>query len=127
MPCCLPYGKAGGLQILCCQGINVTDYNFNLDALALKPSDFCNVRVKSAGMKKIGIMSTPLEQKSSLEEIEKRFDNDVARFSNLETEQSATVDAPLAMELITERKYLNTSIRKIHRSRSLINWICFGK
>ena len=37
--------KAGGLQILCCQGINVTDYNFNLDALALKPSDFCNVRV----------------------------------------------------------------------------------
>ena len=45
LPCCLPYGKAGGLQILCCQGINVTDYNFNLDALALKPSDFCNVRV----------------------------------------------------------------------------------
>jgi len=85
LPCCLPYGKAGGLQILCCQGINVTDYNFNLDALALKPSDFCNVRVKSAGMKKIGIMSTPLEQKSSLEEIEKRFDNDVARFSNLAT------------------------------------------
>ena len=35
--------KAGGLQILCCQGINVTDYNFNLDALALKPSDFCTV------------------------------------------------------------------------------------
>ena len=127
MPCCLPYGKAGGLQILCCQGINVTDYNFNLDALALKPSDFCNVRVKSAGMKKIGIMSTPLEQKSSLEEIKIRFDNDVDRFSNLETGQSATVDAPLAMELITERKYLNTSIRKIHRSRSLINWICFGK
>ena len=45
LPCCLPYGKAGGLQILCCQEINVTDYNFNLDALALKPSDFCNVRV----------------------------------------------------------------------------------
>jgi hypothetical protein len=45
LPCCLPYGKTGGLQILCCQGIKVTDYNFNLDALALKPSDFCNVRV----------------------------------------------------------------------------------
>jgi len=44
---CLPYGKAGGLQILCCQGINVTDYNFNLDALALKPSDFCNFRVNA--------------------------------------------------------------------------------
>ena len=40
-------GKAGGLQILCCQGIKVTDYNFTLDALALKPSDFCNVRVIS--------------------------------------------------------------------------------
>jgi hypothetical protein len=45
LPCCLPYGKAGGLQILCCQGIKVTDYDFTLDALALKPSDFCNVRV----------------------------------------------------------------------------------
>jgi hypothetical protein len=40
-------GKAGGLQILCCQGIEVTDYNFTLDALALKPSDFCNVRVNN--------------------------------------------------------------------------------
>ena len=36
-------GKAGELQILCCQGIKVTDYNFTLDVLALKPSDFCNV------------------------------------------------------------------------------------
>jgi hypothetical protein len=45
LPCRLPYGKAGGLQILCCQGIKVTDYNFTLDALALKPSDFCNVGV----------------------------------------------------------------------------------
>ena len=24
--------KAGGLQILCCQGIKVADYNFTLDA-----------------------------------------------------------------------------------------------
>ncbi len=46
LPCCLPYGKAGGLQILCCQGFEVNDYDFTLDALALKPSDFCNVRVK---------------------------------------------------------------------------------
>jgi hypothetical protein len=45
LPCCLPCGKAGGLQILCCQGIKVNDYNFTLDALALKPSGFCNVRV----------------------------------------------------------------------------------
>jgi hypothetical protein len=35
-------------------------------------------------------MGTPLEQKSSLEEIRKRFDSDVDRFSNLETGQSAT-------------------------------------
>jgi hypothetical protein len=41
-------GKAGGLQILCCQGIAVTNYNFTLDALALKPSGFCNIRVYSA-------------------------------------------------------------------------------
>jgi hypothetical protein len=38
-------GKAGGLQILCCQGFAVTDYNFTLVALALKPSGFCNVWV----------------------------------------------------------------------------------
>lgn len=39
--------------------------------------------------------------KSSIEEIRQRFDGDVERFSNLETGQSATMDAPLAMELIT--------------------------
>jgi hypothetical protein len=48
LPCCLPFGKAGGLQILCCQGFEVNDYNFTLDALALKPSGFCNVRVFKA-------------------------------------------------------------------------------
>jgi hypothetical protein len=36
--------KAGEFQILCCQGFEVNDYNFTLDALALKPSGFCNVR-----------------------------------------------------------------------------------
>jgi hypothetical protein len=45
LPCCLPCGKAGGLQILCCQRFEVNGYNFTLDALALKPSGFCNVRV----------------------------------------------------------------------------------
>jgi hypothetical protein len=40
---CLPSRKAGGLQIPCCQGIAVADYSFTLDALALKPSSFCNV------------------------------------------------------------------------------------
>src|SRR5271169_1034449 len=38
--------------------------------------------------------------KSTVEEIRKRFDNDVERFSNLETGQSATIDAPLSLELI---------------------------
>ena len=45
-------------------------------------------------------MSTPLDKKSSVDEIKARFDNDVERFSNLNTGQTATIDAPLAMELI---------------------------
>jgi tRNA (cmo5U34)-methyltransferase len=40
--------------------------------------------------------------KSTVAEIRQRFDADVERFSNLETGQSATVDAPLAMALIAE-------------------------
>ena len=46
-------------------------------------------------------MSTPLQDKSTLEDIRKRFDNDVDRFSSLETGQAATIDALLALELIT--------------------------
>jgi tRNA (cmo5U34)-methyltransferase len=42
------------------------------------------------------------EMKSTVEEIRRRFDADVERFSNLETGQSATVDAPLAMALVAE-------------------------
>jgi tRNA (cmo5U34)-methyltransferase len=40
--------------------------------------------------------------KSTVEELRRRFDADVERFSNLETGQSATVDAPLAMALVAE-------------------------
>ena len=40
--------------------------------------------------------------KSTVDEIRARFDNDVERFSNLQTGQSATMDAPLALELIAE-------------------------
>ncbi len=59
-------------------------------------------------------MSKSLEQKSSIEEIKMRFDNDVARFSNLETGQSATVDAPLAMELIAQAAVKSTgNIRRV--------------
>jgi tRNA (cmo5U34)-methyltransferase len=39
--------------------------------------------------------------KSTVEEIRVRFDRDVERFSNLETGQSATMDAPLVLELVT--------------------------
>jgi len=42
------------------------------------------------------------QPKSSVEEIRKRFDANVERFSNLETGQAATVDSPLAMALIAE-------------------------
>ena len=50
-------------------------------------------------------MTTPLENKSTTKEIKDRFDKDVERFSNLETGQSATIDAPLAMDLITQAAY----------------------
>ena len=40
--------------------------------------------------------------KSTVEDIRRRFDGDVDRFSNLQTGQSATIDAPLVLELVTE-------------------------
>jgi tRNA (cmo5U34)-methyltransferase len=40
--------------------------------------------------------------KSTIDEIRERFDQDVERFSNLETGQSATIDAPLAMQLVAQ-------------------------
>jgi tRNA (cmo5U34)-methyltransferase len=39
-------------------------------------------------------------RKATPEEIRRRFDQDVERFSNLETGQTATMDAPLGLELI---------------------------
>ena len=53
------------------------------------------------------------EKKSSIDEIRQRFDNDVERFSNIETGQTATIDAPLAMELITQAAFRST--QKIER------------
>lgn len=59
-------------------------------------------------------MGTAFERKSSVGEIRERFDNDVERFSNLETGQSATIDAPLAMELITQAAFKSTgNIRRV--------------
>jgi tRNA (cmo5U34)-methyltransferase len=48
------------------------------------------------------------QEKSTIDEIKQRFDNDVDRFSNVETGQSATIDAPLAMDLITQAAFNST-------------------
>ena len=59
-------------------------------------------------------MNRPIQEKSSLTEIKERFDRDVARFSNLETGQTATIDAPLAMALITQAAVRSTpNIKRI--------------
>jgi tRNA (cmo5U34)-methyltransferase len=41
-------------------------------------------------------------KKSSVDEIRKRFDQDVERFSNLEDGQTTTIDSPLMLELVTQ-------------------------
>tara|TARA_R110000868_G_scaffold220806_1_gene472233 strand:- start:11629 stop:12345 length:717 start_codon:yes stop_codon:yes gene_type:complete len=41
-------------------------------------------------------------KKSTIAEIRERFDNDVERFSNLDTGQLTTIDAKISLELITE-------------------------
>ncbi len=45
-------------------------------------------------------IQTEMTGKSSVEQIRARFDNDVERFSSLETGQSSTMDAPISLELI---------------------------
>lgn len=47
-------------------------------------------------------METDFKQKSTNEEIRQRFDGDVERFSNLDTGQQSTIDAPVTLEWITE-------------------------
>jgi tRNA (cmo5U34)-methyltransferase len=57
---------------------------------------------------------TPLDKKSSIDEIKRRFDGDVERFSNLETGQTATIDAPLTLDLIARAACRCTQpIRKV--------------
>lgn len=46
-------------------------------------------------------MGSNFKNKSTNEEIRERFDKDVERFSNLETGQQSTIDAPISLELIT--------------------------
>src|SRR5262245_55663419 len=60
-----------------------------------------------------------LAMKSTVAEIPERFDRDVERFSNIETGQSATIDAPLALELIAEAAALVTP-----RARRLLDVGC---
>lgn len=57
--------------------------------------------------------------KSTVDEIRSRFDREVERFSNLETGQSATVDAPLALELIQA-----AAARACPRARHLLDVGC---
>lgn len=46
--------------------------------------------------------------KSTVEEIRRRFDGEVERFSNLETGQAATIDAPLCLERVAQAAAVTT-------------------
>ena len=46
--------------------------------------------------------------KSTVDEIRARFDNDVERFSNLETGQNVTIDAPIALDLVARAASVST-------------------
>jgi tRNA (cmo5U34)-methyltransferase len=53
-------------------------------------------------------MKIDYSKKATNQEIRERFDKDTERFSNLETGQQTTIDAPLTMELCTEAaRYAN--------------------
>ena len=58
-------------------------------------------------------MPTSLSQKSSVKEIQKRFDNDVERFTDLATGQLSTIDASLSMELIAHAALATNSGAKV--------------
>ena len=47
-------------------------------------------------------------RKSTIKQIKERFDNDVERFSSLDIGQTTTVDAMLAMDLVTQAAALTT-------------------
>lgn len=59
-------------------------------------------------------MKTDYSDKATNEEIRLRFDQDVARFSNLDTGQLTTLDAALTMDLCTEAaKYVNPNAKEL--------------
>ncbi|MBB5437533.1 tRNA (cmo5U34)-methyltransferase [Pedobacter sp. AK017] len=65
-------------------------------------------------MKKKKEMNTDYSQKATNEEIKARFDKDVERFSNLETGQQSTIDAPITMELCTAAaQYINPKAKEL--------------
>ncbi len=71
-----------------------------LRTLGRLPAD--EQRARRARTAALAYRTTDFSNKSTIADIETRFDADVERFSNLQTGQSATIDAPLAMQLITE-------------------------
>ena len=66
-------------------------------------------------------MSTPLDKKSTNAQIKERFDNDVERFSNLETGQQAVIDAPLILDLISA-----LAPKVVPQARTLLDIGCGG-
>jgi len=59
-------------------------------------------------------MEIDYSAKSTTDEIRARFDNDVERFSNLDTGQVTTIDATRTMELCTEAaKYVNPNATEL--------------
>ncbi|MFC1222929.1 class I SAM-dependent methyltransferase [Pedobacter sp. BG31] len=59
-------------------------------------------------------MNKDYSHKATNDEIKTRFDSDVERFSNLESGQQTTIDAPLTMELCTEAaKYINSTATEL--------------
>lgn len=60
-------------------------------------------------------------RKSTVEEIRQRFDNETERYTNLETGQVATVDAPLTLSLVAEAASATTP-----HARSLLDVGCGG-
>jgi len=59
--------------------------------------------------------------KSTVKEIKERFDNDVKRFSNLDTGQLSTIDAKVSLEIITE-----SAKRIIPNAENLLDIGCGG-
>jgi tRNA (cmo5U34)-methyltransferase len=72
------------------------------------------IKAVSFDKRKIKIMTIKYSGKASNDDIKVRFDNDVDRFSNLETGQQSTIDAPLTMELCTEAaRYINPNAKEL--------------